>query len=97
MFMWNFDDEKQISSQDDSFFDLVILWQLAPSRWWLIVHMFWNHSSSSFSWIFPNLYTYFTDIVKMCMWEFDAERILYDKMTGFLTAILRQLHLVDFS
>ena len=28
MFMWNFDDEQQISSQDGSVFDLVILRQL---------------------------------------------------------------------
>ena len=28
---------------------------------------------------------YVTDILKMCMKKFDAEKIFFDKLTGFLT------------
>ena len=28
---------------------------------------------------------YVTDILKMCMKKFDAEKIVFDKLTGFLT------------
>ena len=31
------------------------------------------------------LCTYITDLVKMCMWEFNAEKVLFDKMVEFLT------------
>ena len=32
---------------------------------------------------FSKIYTKITDIVKMCMWEFDAEKILFDKIAAF--------------
>ena len=38
----------------------------------------------SFHWIFSKLCTCIADIVKKCMLEFDAEKILFDKMGGFL-------------
>ena len=28
---------------------------------------------------------YVTDILKMCMNKFDAEKLVFDKLTGFLT------------
>ena len=28
-------------------------------------------------------FAYILDIVKICIWEFDAEKILFDKMAGF--------------
>ena len=36
-------------------------------------------------WIFSALCRYVTDIMKMCMNKFDAEKIFFDKLTGFLT------------
>ena len=36
-------------------------------------------------WIFSALCKYVTDIMKMCMKKFDAEKIFFDKLTGFLT------------
>ena len=30
-------------------------------------------------------YRYVTNILKMCMKKFDAEKIFFDKLTGFLT------------
>ena len=42
-------------------------------------------SLTAFTGFFSTLCTYITGIVKMCMWEFDAEKILFDKMAGFLT------------
>ena len=31
------------------------------------------------------LYSYVTVILKMCMKKFEAEKIFFDKLTGFLT------------
>ena len=39
----------------------------------------------SFHWIFSALCRYVTDLMKMCMKKFDAEKIFFDKLTGFLT------------
>ena len=52
-------------------------------------------SLKSFHWIFSTLCRYVTDILKMCMKKFDAEKIFFDKLTGFL-AVFRQLHLVNY-
>ena len=42
-------------------------------------------SLKSFHWIFSALYRYVTDILKMCMKKFDAEKIFLEKLTGFIT------------
>ena len=42
-------------------------------------------SAQSFHWIFPVLWRYGADILKMCMKKFDAEKMFFDKVTGFLT------------
>ena len=34
---------------------------------------------------FTGSYQHFEDILKMCMKKFDAEKIFFDKLTGFLT------------
>ena len=39
----------------------------------------------SFHWIFSAFYRYVTDILKMYMKKFDAEKVFFDKLTGFLT------------
>ena len=53
--------------------------------YWLIddvIVMGWTHSAFKVS------RALITDIVKMYMWEFDAEKLLFDKIAGFLTAIV---------
>ena len=63
---------------------------------WLIVHTLWNQLLLQLLLDLSKLCTYVTDIVKLRMWEFNAEKVLFDKLAGFLTlAILWQLHLVN--
>ena len=45
----------------------------APSQWWLIVHICEINSSKNFCWIVSKFYTYITDVLKLCMCNFDAE------------------------
>ena len=51
----------------------------------MIVQLCEINSSYSFHWIFSALCRYVTDILKMCMKKFDAEKIFLDKLAGFLT------------
>ena len=39
----------------------------------------------SFHWIFLTLCRYVTDILKMCIKKFDAEKLFFDKVIEFLT------------
>ena len=45
----------------------------------------WNPLLLELFWIFSKLYTYITGLLKMYMWNFDAEQIFLYKMTAFLT------------
>ena len=39
----------------------------------------------AFTGSFLTLCRYVTEILKMCMKKFDAEKLVFDKLTGFLT------------
>ena len=58
---------------------------------------FVKSTPKSFHRIFSAFCRYITDVLTMCMKEFDAETIFFKKFTGPLTliAIIRRLHIVN--
>ena len=50
----------------------------------------------NFHLIFSALCRYVTDIMKICIKKFDAEKIFFDKLPGFLTQpFFQRLHLIN--
>ena len=48
---------------------------------WLIVHTLWNQLLLELSLDLFNTCRYVTDILKMCIKKFDAEKVFFDKLT----------------
>ena len=41
------------------------------------------NSSHTFQWVFLKPYILFVDIMKMCMWSFGGDKIIFDRITAF--------------